>query len=646
DSRPAKERNGGGVFGSLIATTGNIAGAAAPSANTIAPDLKRPGYHISRYSHDELPSRAQKTGLRRTQSMRSLTQSPTPALRASPFLESPSSPASLGGPSNLERSATLVSEASHTPLIPPADGPSYRSKWSEVLSLPKRGFAYPHSLPTTPGSMKSLATLETEETEVAEWDEKRRALPRMGREKDSRDEQRRERKRRKKKAEIFITRHIADLLARQTFVLKLARAMMMFGGPTHRLQAQMQSTARVLEISLSCMYLPDTMLLSFDDDITSTSNVKLIKQGSALDLSKLTYAYKVYWAVIHDEMSVKEASDELDELMRCKPTYRTSALVFFGGMASASICSVSFRGSFVDCLISFPLGCILVAVQILSARHELYSNVFEITITTFISFISAALAQSQKVCYTAVASSSVVLILPGYLVLCGSLELSSRNIVSGAVRLCYALIYSLFLGFGLAIGGEIYAKIAHRNYVLGAEDYYCAVSHDPGLWYRSTPSLWWAFLTVPMFSLFLSLRNHAPLFRKELPLLILVSCAGWVTNHFTATVFPNQNDISSAVGAFAVGFISNIYGRFFRGNAFVVMITGILFQLPSGLSNGGLLTFANQQTSGNSSAYISGFQTALQLISTCIGLTVGLGISLVLIFPIQSRKRAAGVFSL
>jgi len=71
----------------------------------------------------------------------------------------------------------------------------------------------------------------------------------------------------------------------------------MFGGPTHRLQAQIQSTARVLEISLSCLYLPDVMLVAFDDDVTSTSNVKLIRQGSALDLGKLQDAHKVYWRV-------------------------------------------------------------------------------------------------------------------------------------------------------------------------------------------------------------------------------------------------------------------------------------------------------------------------------------------------------------
>jgi hypothetical protein len=75
-------------------------------------------------------------------------------------------------------------------------------------------------------------------------------------------------------------------------------------------------------------------------------------------------------------------------------------------------------------------------------------------------------------------------------------------------------------------------------------------------------------------------------------------------------------------------------------------ITGVLFQLPSGLGNGGLLHFASQQASGSSASYLSGFQVALQLISVSVGLTVGLGISLVLIFPIQSRKRKSGVFSL
>lgn len=81
--------------------------------------------------------------------------------------------------------------------------------------------------------------------------------------------------------------------------------------------------------------------------------------------------------VIHDQLSVADASAELDVLM-CRPQmYSWWKLILFGGMCSASICSVSFDGSFIDSLILFPLGTLLVAIQLLSVRNELYSNVFE-----------------------------------------------------------------------------------------------------------------------------------------------------------------------------------------------------------------------------------------------------------------------------
>ncbi|KAF7428931.1 hypothetical protein PC9H_008167 [Pleurotus ostreatus] len=522
----------------------------------------------------------------------------------------------------------------------------------------------PHGIRTSDLTQNTSSSSTESATSRAKWGQKLRDLPFApsvlslshggwsGRstpttdDEEWRENEKRERRRKRKTKEIRITRHVAEIIKRQEFILKLARAMMMFGGPSNRLQAQIQSTARVLDIPLSCMYLPDVILISFDDNITVTSNVKLIRQSSALDLGKLKAAYRLYWKVIHDDLSVEEASPQLDELMCGPPTYRAWQSILIGGMCSSAICTVGFNGSFIDALVVYPLGALLVAIQLLSVRNELYSNVFEITIATLLSFLSAALAETHRFCYSAVASASVVLILPGFIVLSGALELMSRNIVAGSVRLCYAVMYSLFLGFGLAIGAEAYQTITD-NRIVGAEDYTCVQSHDPeGMWYQQTPSIYWAFLSVPLYSFCLSMRVQMPWKCKEMILLVLISCIGWVTNHFTAQKFRNQNDISAAFGAFAVGVVSNVYGRFFSGNAFVVMITGILFQLPSGLGYGGLLTFASQQSSGFSSSYVSGFQTALQLISVGIGLSVGLGISLVVVHPIQSRRRAGGVFSL
>ena len=56
------------------------------------------------------------------------------------------------------------------------------------------------------------------------------------------------------------------------------------------------------------------------------------------------------------------------------------------------------------------------------------------------------------------------------------------------------------------------------------------------------------------------------------PLLVAISCVGWVCNHFTGLKFAGQADISAAVGAFAVGIVANLYARFCKGNAFVIMV--------------------------------------------------------------------------
>ena len=137
--------------------------------------------------------------------------------------------------------------------------------------------------------------------------------------------------------------------------------------------------------------------------------------------------------------------------------------------------------------------------------------------------------------------------------------------------MCYAVMYALFLGFGLAIGGSIYQELTHKG-ILGPTDYACTESHNAsGPWWQRTPSEYWAFLTVPMYSFFLSLRQHAPWNRKELLITVLIACAGWACNHFSALKFENRADISSAIGAFCVGFASNLYGRFFSGNAFIIM---------------------------------------------------------------------------
>lgn len=144
-------------------------------------------------------------------------------------------------------------------------------------------------------------------------------------------------------------------------------------------------------------------------------------------------------------MGVNEASTALDILMTSKPTYNIWWSLLIGGLCSAFIQPSAFYGSFIDCLIAIPLGMILVLVQVAVSKNDLYSSLFEfvasfpflhpfrldsysrsflpfrIVVATINSFLAAALASTGQFCFAAVASGSVVLILPGYIVLCGSL---------------------------------------------------------------------------------------------------------------------------------------------------------------------------------------------------------------------------------
>jgi uncharacterized membrane protein YjjB (DUF3815 family) len=72
------------------------------------------------------------------------------------------------------------------------------------------------------------------------------------------------------------------------------------------------------------------------------------------------------------------------------------------------------------------------------------------------------------------------------------------------------------------------------------------------------------FLAAPGYTLGLSLRNQQPLFAKELPVMCLIGCAGWACNHFSARVFVNRSDMTSAIGSFIVGLLGNLYGRIFQ----------------------------------------------------------------------------------
>lgn len=168
------------------------------------------------------------------------------------------------------------------------------------------------------------------------------------------------------------------LLNRQQFIMKLARALMTFGAPSHRIESQLVATARILEVDAEFIHLPNIFLLSFADPETCTSETHFIKCSGRLALGNLKMVHQIYRQVVHDEISAKRATDNLDTLLASKPIYPVWARCAIAFCLSALICPMAFGGSFVDMFIAGCGALVLSSLQLtVVVKSQLYANVFE-----------------------------------------------------------------------------------------------------------------------------------------------------------------------------------------------------------------------------------------------------------------------------
>lgn len=464
--------------------------------------------------------------------------------------------------------------------------------------------------------------------------------------------------------EIRITVHIAELLSRQRYLIRLCRALMKYGAPTHRLEEYMRMTARVLEIEGSFLYIPGCMIISFDDASTHTTEVKVVRSSQGIDLGKLADVHEIYKEVIHDVIGVEEATKRLEETMKKRSKFHILFLIFAHGCASASVGPFAFNARPVDLPVAFLLGCLLGVLQlILSPKSSLYSNVFEISAAVLTSFLARAFGsikfQGEPLfCFSALAQAAIALILPGYTVLCASLELQSRSIVAGSVRMVYAIIYSLFLGFGITIGTAVYGLLDAQ----ASTAYTCPPSPIQNEYLERFPF-------VLIFTACLAIVNQAKW--KQIPMMMVISMAGYVVSYFSSKRFYSNTQVSNALGAFVIGVMGNCYSRLRHGLAAAAMLPAIFVLVPSGLAASGSLisgiTAAEQMTKNPYTVVANGTQgfvdaaknlTAAEarnqnygvvfdigygMVQVAIGTTVGLFLAALVVYPLG--KKRSGLFS-
>ncbi|KAI3140498.1 hypothetical protein CBS147326_2199 [Penicillium roqueforti] len=458
--------------------------------------------------------------------------------------------------------------------------------------------------------------------------------------------------------EIRVTVHIAEIICRQRYIMQLCKALMLFGAPTHRLEEYMQMTAKVLEVDSQYLYLPGCMIMSFDDPSTRTTEVKMVRVAQGVNLARLSDTHLIYKNVIHDVIGIEEAIQELDAVIKKKPIYHKFIVILVYGLATATVGPFAFSARPIDMPIIFLNGILVGLMQHVAApRSVLYSNVFEVTSTVVTSFLARAFGSislgvvngkpQYLFCFSAIAQSSIALILPGFLVLCSSLELQSHQIIAGSIRMVYALLFSLFIGYGITVGTTIYGLMDNH----AVSDTSCP---DKGAFKNPYVQ---RFPFVAIQTVWLLIINQGKW--KQLPPMIIIAMAGYISNYFSTKRLGSNSQVANTVGAFVIGIMGNLYSRLWHGHAATAILPGIFILVPSGLAATGSLISGVQSADeirqsvgahgSSSSAPGAGLQSnsifslGFGMIQVAIGITIGLFISALVVYPYG--KARSGLFS-
>ena len=196
---------------------------------------------------------------------------------------------------------------------------------------------------------------------------------------------------------------------------------MQFGAPMHKIDEQLLACADFFQVRSQFVLLNTVIVVIFKHDDDSPAQTHFIQRPQGLSLAQLRQTHAVYTQVVEKQTLTPTAGiAQLDMIMQHPHTYGYLWKLMFAFIAGAAIAPMGFSGSVADGLISGGLSCLVQAIQLLGDNDILFVGTMEMVVAILVSFVARILnsIQGHIFCYSAISSSGVVLILPGFLV-CG-----------------------------------------------------------------------------------------------------------------------------------------------------------------------------------------------------------------------------------
>lgn len=187
---------------------------------------------------------------------------------------------------------------------------------------------------------------------------------------------------------IRLTFEIANILQKQSLIRQLARCLMRYGCPSHRLESVIRQVSKTLRIEADYVYIPNIMLMSFMDTSTHTTETYFVRELQGFHMSRLEEIYRLEKLISHGEVTVESALEYMDTVMNSPEFYPKWAMLAAYAAAGFSAAVLFFGGSWKDAGLATALSFLLACYEIFANYVVALGPLFEITIAIFIGFIA------------------------------------------------------------------------------------------------------------------------------------------------------------------------------------------------------------------------------------------------------------------
>ncbi|CAO3652999.1 unnamed protein product [Cunninghamella blakesleeana] len=334
------------------------------------------------------------------------------------------------------------------------------------------------------------------------------------------------------------------------------------------------------------------------------------------DNHKIEEMIKIINRFYKDEIPYETCMDDINKKIINTPmTCSIWKLIFAFIILGFSASIVMFHGTWIDGSIAGLLGGLVGLLLHLASMAPIYAPVYDISACAICAIIGRAL--HQYCCFNASVIPALLILLPGYNMTVSVMEITSKHVITGTLRMAYALIYTFMLAYGLRLGSYLYSVMDPTSPSAG----YCPDTIDISHWYY--------FLLFPIMSIGIGISYGSS--SKQWFSQILCATTGFLVTYYLNTII-TDSQILGAISAFVVGVYGHLALKITGEPPISPISVGITLLVPGSIGVKSVYAMLHNHDTSQSTF-------ALQMLNIAIGLAVGLIASSMIIYP-SGKKRS------